>query len=102
VVTCQNERSQIQNRARAMEVLQAKLLEVRRQEEADEMGRLKGSRNTVGFGSDDKVRDYVLHPYQMVKDARTAVEVGNTGAVLDGDIDAFIEAEIRWRRAQTG
>ncbi len=100
VVTCQNERSQIQNRARAMEVLQAKLLDVRRQEEADEMGRLKGSRNTVGFGSDDIIRHYVLHPYQMVKDARTEVEVGNTGAVLDGDIDAFIEAEIRWRRHQ--
>jgi peptide chain release factor 2 len=98
VVTCQNERSQIQNRARAMEVLAAKLLERRRQEAADEMGRLKGSRNTVGFGSDDKVRDYVLHPYQMVKDARTEVEVGNTGAVLDGDIDAFIESEVRWRR----
>src|SRR3954468_23206428 len=100
VVTCQNERSQIQNRARAMEVLQAKLLEVRRQEEADEMGRLKGTRNTVGFGSDDKVRDYVLHPYQMVKDARTHVEVGNTAGVLDGEIDAFIDAEIRWRRQQ--
>jgi peptide chain release factor 2 len=98
VVTCQNERSQIQNRARAMEVLAAKLLEVRRQEAADEMGRLKGSRNTVGFGSDDKVRDYVLHPYQLVKDARTGLEVGNTGAVLDGDIDAFIDAEVRWRR----
>jgi peptide chain release factor 2 len=98
VVTCQNERSQIQNRARAMEVLAAKLLELRRQEAADEMGRLKGSRNTVGFGSDDKVRDYVLHPYQMVKDARTGVEVGNTGAVLDGEIDAFIDAEVRWRR----
>jgi peptide chain release factor 2 len=100
VVTCQNERSQIQNRARAMEVLAAKLLEVRRQEAADEMGRLKGSRNTVGFGSDDKVRDYVLHPYQMVKDARTGLEVGNTGAVLDGDIDGFIDAEVRWRRTQ--
>jgi peptide chain release factor 2 len=100
VVTCQNERSQIQNRARAMEVLAAKLLEVRREEEAEEMGRLKGSRNTVGFGSDDKVRDYVLHPYQMVKDARTGLEVGNTGAVLDGDIDAFVDAEVRWRRQQ--
>jgi peptide chain release factor 2 len=100
VVTCQNERSQIQNRARAMEVLAAKLLEVRRLQEAEEMGKLKGSRNTVGFGSDDKVRDYVLQPYQLVKDARTGLEVGNTGAVLDGDIDAFIEAEVRWRRSQ--
>jgi peptide chain release factor 2 len=100
VVTCQNERSQIQNRARAMEVLGAKLLEVRRQQEVEEMGKLKGSRNTVGFGSDDKVRDYVLQPYQLVKDARTGLEVGNTAAVLDGDIDAFIEAEVRWRRSQ--
>src|SRR3954449_1375051 len=100
VVTCQNERSQLQNRARAMEVLQAKLLEVRRQEAAAEMDKLKGSRNTTGFGTNDKVRDYVLHPYQLVKDARTALEVGNTGAVLDGDIDAFIDAEIRWRRQQ--
>jgi peptide chain release factor 2 len=100
VVTCQNERSQIQNRARAMEVLQARLLEVRRQEDADEMRKLKGSRNTVGFGSDDIIRHYVLHPYQLVKDARTEVEVGNTAAVLDGDIDAFVDAEIRWRRQQ--
>ncbi|HET6817392.1 MAG TPA: peptide chain release factor 2 [Mycobacteriales bacterium] len=100
VVTCQNERSQLQNRARAMEVLQAKLLDVRRQEEADEMDKLKGSRNTAGFGTNDKVRDYVLHPYQLVKDARTGLEVGNTGAVLDGDLDAFIDAEIRWRRQQ--
>jgi peptide chain release factor 2 len=100
VVTCQNERSQIQNKARAMEVLAAKLLEERRKSEAAEMDRLKGSRNTVGFGSDDKVRDYVLQPYQLVKDARTGLEVGNTGAVLDGDIDAFIEAEVRWRRSQ--
>src|SRR5213078_4095845 len=69
VVSCQNERSQIQNRAKAMEVLQAKLLEVRRQEEGDVMGKLKGSRNTVGFGSDDIIRHYVLQPYQMVKDA---------------------------------
>src|SRR3954449_94035 len=100
VVTCQNERSQIQNRARAMEVLQAKLLEVHRQEAAAEMDKLKGSRNNAGFGTDDKVRDYVLHPYQLVKDARTGLEVGNTGAVLDGDLDAFIDAEIRWRRQQ--
>src|SRR4051794_30186071 len=100
VVTCQNERSQLQNRARAFEVLQAKLLELRRQEDADKMDALRGSRNTVGFGSDSKVRDYVLHPYQLVKDARTNVETGNTQAVLDGDLDEFIEAEIRWRRGE--
>ena len=103
VVTCQNERSQIQNRARAMEVLQAKLLEVRRQQEAEEMDKLRGTHLSRSFGAgENKVRDYVLHPYQLVKDARTDVEVGNTGGVLDGDIDAFIEAEIRWRRQQAG
>jgi peptide chain release factor 2 len=103
VVTCQNERSQIQNRARAMEVLQAKLLEVRRLQDAEEMDKLRGTHLSRSFGAgENKVRDYVLHPYQLVKDARTDVEVGNTGAVLDGDIDAFIEAEIRWRRQQEG
>src|SRR3954447_6432909 len=101
VVTCQNERSQIQNRARAMEVLQAKLLEVRRQQDAEEMDKLRGSHMSASFGAgENKVRDYVLHPYQLVKDARTDVEVGNTSAVLDGDIDSFIDAEIRWRRQQ--
>jgi peptide chain release factor 2 len=103
VVTCQNERSQIQNRARALEVLQAKLLEVRRQQESEEMDKLRGSHLSRSFGAgENKVRDYVLHPYQLVKDARTEVEVGNTGGVLDGEIDAFIEAEIRWRRQQGG
>jgi peptide chain release factor 2 len=102
VVTCQNERSQIQNRARAMEVLQAKLLEVRRQQDAEEMDKLRGTHMSASFGAgENKVRDYVLHPYQLVKDARTEVEVGNTSAVLDGDIDSFIDAEIRWRRQQT-
>src|SRR4029079_5539179 len=103
VAPCQNERSQIQNRARAMEVLQAKLLEVRRQQEAEEMDKLRGTRLSRSFGAgENKVRDYVLHPYQLVKDARTGLEVGNTAGVLDGDIDAFIEAEIRWRRQQAG
>jgi len=101
VVTCQNERSQIQNRARAMEVLQAKLLEVRRQQEVEEMDKLRGTHMAASFGAgENKVRDYVLHPYQLVKDARTEVETGNTTAVLDGDIDGFVEAEIRWRRQQ--
>src|SRR3954468_21100537 len=99
VVTCQNERSQLQNRARALEVLQAKLLELRRREEAEEIDKLRGTHQSASFGAgENKVRDYVLHPYQLVKDARTEVETGNTTAVLDGDIDEFIEAEIRWRR----
>jgi peptide chain release factor 2 len=96
VVSCQNERSQIQNRASAMLVLQAKLLELRRQEEQAEMDRLRGD----GAGSwGNQIRSYVLHPYQMVKDLRTEVETGNTAGVLDGDIDDFIEAGIRWRRS---
>src|SRR3954451_77843 len=101
VVTCQNERSQIQNRARAFEVLQAKLLELRRRQDAEEIDKLRGTHMSASFGAgENKVRDYVLHPYQLVKDARTEVEVGNTSAVLDGDIDSFIDAEIRWRRQQ--
>jgi peptide chain release factor 2 len=95
VVSCQNERSQIQNRASAMAVLAAKLLERRRREEKAEMDALRGD----GGGSwGNQIRSYVLHPYQMVKDLRTEYETGNTGAVLDGDIDGFIEAEIRWKR----
>jgi peptide chain release factor 2 len=95
VVSCQNERSQIQNRASAMAVLQAKLLEKRRLEEQATMDALKDSGNSWG----NQMRSYVLHPYQMVKDLRTEHEVGNPSAVLDGDIDDFIEAGIRWRRS---
>jgi peptide chain release factor 2 len=94
VVSCQNERSQIQNRASAMAVLQAKLLERRRLEEQATLDALKDAGNSWG----NQMRSYVLHPYQMVKDLRTEYEVGNPQAVLDGDIDAFIEAGIRWRR----
>jgi peptide chain release factor 2 len=96
VVSCQNERSQIQNRASAMAVLQAKLLERRRQEEQAAMDALKESGNSWG----NQMRSYVLHPYQMVKDLRTDYEVGNPQGVLDGDIDGFIEAGIRWRRSR--
>jgi peptide chain release factor 2 len=95
VVSCQNERSQIQNRATAMNVLQAKLLEVRRQEEQAALDALKDTGTSWG----NQMRSYVLHPYQMVKDLRTEYEVGNPQAVLDGDIDGFIEAGIRWRRS---
>ena len=96
VVSCQNERSQIQNRASAMAVLQAKLLERRRQEERAQMDALRGD---AGGSWGNQIRSYVLHPYQMVKDLRTEVETGNTAAVLDGDIDSFIEAEIRWKQS---
>lgn len=96
VVSCQNERSQIQNKATAMAVLQSKLLERRRQEEQAKINALKGD-NLGSWGN--QMRSYVLAPYQMVKDLRTNYETGNTGAVLDGEIDAFIEAGIRWRRS---
>ncbi|WP_156754194.1 peptide chain release factor 2 [Actinokineospora pegani] len=95
VVSCQNERSQLQNKASAMAVLQAKLLERRRQEEQAKMDALKDS-SSGSWGN--QMRSYVLHPYQMVKDLRTDHEIGNPAAVLDGDIDGFLEAGIRWRR----
>ena len=96
VVSCQNERSQIQNRASAMVVLQTKLLERKREEEAAQMDAIRGTKADVAFGS--QIRNYVLHPYQMVKDLRTGMESGATGPVLDGEIDQFIEAAVRWRR----
>jgi peptide chain release factor 2 len=95
VVSCQNERSQIQNRASAMAVLQAKLLERRRQEEAEQMQALRGD---GGRAWGTQIRNYVLYPYQNVKDVRTGMETGNAVAVLDGEIDDFIDAEIRWMR----
>ncbi len=95
VVACQNERSQLQNKATAMGILQAKLLERQRHEEQMKIDALKG--DSVGsWGA--QIRNYVLHPYQMVKDARTDYETGNTSAILDGEIDEFIEAGIRWRK----
>jgi len=96
VVSCQNEKSQIQNRAAAMRVLQSRLLERKRQERQAEMDALKGEGSSWG----NQMRSYVLHPYQMVKDLRTEHEVGNPAAVLDGDIDGFLESGIRWRRQQ--
>jgi peptide chain release factor 2 len=97
VVSCQNERSQIQNKATAMNVLQAKLLELRRQEEQAKMDALKGD---GGNSWGNQMRSYVLHPYQMVKDLRTEYEVGNPEAVFNGEIDGFLEAGIRWRKQQ--
>lgn len=96
VVTCQNEKSQLQNKVSAMRVLQAKLMERKRSEERAEMDALKGD---GGSSWGNQMRSYVLHPYQMVKDLRTEYEVGNPAAVLDGDIDAFLEAGIRWRNS---
>ena len=97
VVSCQMERSQLQNRARAMDMLKAKLAEKERQERQDELDAIKGDQQRVGFGS--QIRSYVMQPYQMVKDLRTDHEAGNVQAVLDGDLDPFMEAYLQWRRA---
>ena len=93
VVSCQNERSQMQNRAVAMRILKSRLLAKAREEREAELEALRGEKRDIGFGS--QIRSYVMHPYQMVKDHRTGVEKGNVQAVLDGDIDAFIEGELR-------
>jgi peptide chain release factor 2 len=98
VVTSQNERSQMQNRAVAMKVLQARLAERMREERVAKIDELRGERRDIAFGS--QIRSYVLHPYRMVKDHRTAFETSNVDAVLDGDIDAFIKAYLEWRRAE--
>jgi peptide chain release factor 2 len=95
VVSCQNEKSQLQNKASAMVVLKAKLLAMKKAEEAAQLKDLKGD---VAASWGDQMRNYVLNPYQIVKDLRTSYETGNPQAVFDGDIDAFLEAGIRWRR----
>ena len=97
VVSCQNERSQMQNRAVAMRILKSRLLARAIEEREAEMKALSGEKMEIGFGS--QIRSYVLHPYQMVKDHRTGMEVGNVQGVLDGDIDKFIEAELRRKAA---
>ena len=97
VVTMQDERSQIQNRASAMAVLQSRLLVLRHEEEAKKKKELAGD---IKASWGDQMRSYVLHPYQMVKDLRTGYETSQTQAVFDGDINAFIEAGIRWRHEQ--
>ncbi|MGQ0825193.1 MAG: peptide chain release factor 2 [Actinomycetota bacterium] len=96
VVSCQNERSQLQNRAKAMQILAARFAERQRQERRKEMEALSGDKRDVAFGS--QIRTYTLAPYQLVKDERTRHETGNVQAVLDGDVDTFIEAYLQWRR----
>ncbi len=93
VVTCQNERSQVQNRENALRVLRARVLEIQRQEHEAKMAALRGEYQKAEWGS--QIRSYVLHPYQMVKDHRTDYEVGNAQAVLDGDLDGLMDAFLR-------
>jgi peptide chain release factor 2 len=100
VVTCQNERSQMKNREMAMKVLKARLFQRQQQEAAAKMDQIRGQVLPAEFGS--QIRNYVLQPYTLVKDVRTGLEVGNSQSVLDGDIDPFIEAWLRWRLSQNG
>jgi peptide chain release factor 2 len=98
VVTCQNERSQMKNREMAMKVLKARLFQRQQQEAAEKMDQIRGQVMPAEFGS--QIRNYVLQPYTLVKDVRTGLEVGNAQSVLDGDVDPFIEAWLRWRLSQ--
>lgn len=97
IVQCQSERSQISNRATAMKVLQAKLLELQMREKEKELASIKGDQQEIGWGS--QIRSYVFHPYSMVKDHRTGVEKGNVQAVMDGDLDDFIQAFLKQQAA---
>lgn len=94
IVTCQNERSQTQNRENAMRVLKSRLLDIKHEEQEKELAELRGVYTKAEWGS--QIRSYVLHPYQMVKDHRTEFEVGNAQAVLDGSLDGFMEAYLKW------
>lgn len=95
VVSCQNQRSQLQNLNRAMQVLKARLMDMERQKQDEELAELKGEHTSAEWGN--QIRSYVLHPYQMVKDARTQHETGRADAVLDGDLDPFIEAYLKYK-----
>jgi peptide chain release factor 2 len=95
VVACQNERSQHKNKSMAMKILKARLYELERQKQEEKMAALTAGKKEIGFGH--QIRSYVLHPYRMVKDHRTGTEVGNADAVLDGDLDGFIDAWLRQR-----
>ncbi len=97
VTSCQNERSQHQNKDRAMKTLKAKLLEREREKRMDHINEITGDQSAVNFGSQD--RNYVLQPYQQVKDLRSGLELSNPDAVLDGDLDGLMEAYLRWQRA---
>jgi peptide chain release factor 2 len=98
VASCQNERSQLQNRERAMQMLKAKLLVLAQQAQTAQLDEIRGENVEAGWGR--QIRSYVLQPYQMVKDLRSEVELGNVDAILDGEIDPLVEGYLRWRRAE--
>ncbi len=93
IVTCQNQRSQIKNREAAMEMLKSKLYQRKLEEQEAELAKIRGEVKDIGWGS--QIRSYVFHPYSLVKDHRTSYEVGNVQAVMDGDLDGFIDAYLR-------
>ncbi|MFX0560575.1 peptide chain release factor 2 [Tepidibacillus infernus] len=99
IVTCQSERSQIKNREKAMKLLKARLYEKQIEEQEKQLAELRGEQKEIGWGS--QIRSYVFHPYSMVKDHRTNTETGNVNAVMDGEIDAFIDAYLRSRISRT-
>jgi len=96
VVACQAERSQLQNKLRAMELLKTKLLLKKRDDELKKLNDIRGDQHEAGWGR--QIRSYVLQPYQQVKDARTSIEIGNVQNVLDGEINIFIKEYLKWRR----
>jgi peptide chain release factor 2 len=98
VVQCQNERSQNANRTIAMKILRSRLFDLHRREKEQEIQAMRGERKDIAWGS--QIRSYVFHPYQLVKDHRTGLETGNIQAVMDGDIDTFIEEALRWKKLQ--
>jgi peptide chain release factor 2 len=98
VVQVQNERSQMSNKTIAMKILKSRLFELARKEKEKEIEAIRGQRKDIGWGN--QIRSYVFHPYQMVKDHRTGVETGNVSAVMDGDMDAFVEEGLRWMKKQ--
>ena len=95
---CQNERSQMQNRAVAMRILKARLYEIAEQKQKEDIAELTGTKKEIAFGS--QIRSYTFHPQQRIKDHRTNLEVGNVEAVMDGDIDQFIKAYLLWAQGQ--
>ena len=99
VVQCQNERSQLKNKAVAMKVLKSRLYEMKKKEQEDRLDKIAGEKKDIAWGS--QIRSYVFQPYQMVKDHRTGHEVGNVNAVMDGDIEGFIEAYLMWMTTGT-
>lgn len=98
VVQCQNERSQISNRVIAMKILKSRLFDLYRKEKEEELVAMRSERKDIAWGS--QIRSYVFHPYQLVKDHRTGMEVGNIQAVMDGELEGFVDEALRWKKLQ--